>query len=106
MKIIILIVALTISLQVNAEPFTGSEIPIGVYLLTCDGNPRISVTFGNGVPSVWYSAKGAYAKEYLSIALAAKASSSKLFFYGRNDQATPYCVSAGNAREIYMIGMQ
>jgi hypothetical protein len=106
MKKLLLILALVISFQVHAAPFQGSEIPSGVYILPCDGNPRISVTFDNDVPSVWYSLKGLYAKEFLSVALAAKASKSKLYFYGSNDVSTPYCIAQGNARQIYMIGMQ
>ncbi len=109
-KIIVLLILISPLLTFAAVPFEGSAVPNSVYLLPCDGNPRIVIAFGSGTPNVWYPASistgGTFFKEFLSIALTAKASSSPLFFYGADNISTPYCIGAGNARQIYMIGVQ
>ncbi len=109
-KFIFLFMLLYPELIFAAVPFSGEAVPSDVFLLPCDGNPRLVIAFGNGTPNVWYPAStntgGIFFKEFLSIALTAKASSSPLFFYGADDISTPYCLAVGNARKIHMIGVR
>jgi len=107
MKKLLIAVALLMPVLAQAD-FSESATPTGVYLLPCDSNPRIVVTFQSPTASIWYPANGTFAKEFLAISLAAKASSSPLYFYGSGDanNLTPYCIGVGQARQVIVVGAE
>ncbi len=106
MKSIITTLLLTLAINANAAPFSGSKIPSGVYMIACDGSPRITITFDDGTPGVWFPAKDELSDTFLSVALTAKTTNSEIFFMGVDDTSTPYCIGAGNARSVHIIAIQ
>lgn len=88
--------------------FEGSNVPISVKVLYCDNNSRIVVQFADASKNVWYPANaGDQSKAFLATALAAKASSQKLYYYGSGDPsaATTYCLNI-SARQVYLFGLE
>ncbi|SRR6266568_4858372 len=88
--------------------FEESIVPTSVKTLYCDSNPRILVQFADASKNVWYPANAAdQSKAFLATALAAKAGSQKLYFYGSGDAAalTTYCINV-SARQIKMFGLE
>jgi len=107
MKRVLFAFCLLLPLSVMAD-FQESAVPTAIYHMPCDGSPRLVIAFSSPTASIWYPANGQFAKEFLAIALAAKASSSPLFFYGNGsaNNLTPYCIGIGYARQVYMVGVQ
>jgi hypothetical protein len=88
--------------------FEESNVPIAVKTLYCDASPRILVQFADPSKNVWYPANAAdQSKAFLAIALAAKASGQKLYYYGTGDPTvlTSYCVGV-SARRVDMFGLE
>ncbi len=106
MKSIVFISMILVSTLSRAAPFEEVTVPTAIYHLTCDASPRIVVQFSGGIESIWFPANGAFSKEFLSTALAAKTSNSAMYYYGADNVTTPYCISRGIAREVYLFGIQ
>lgn len=106
MKKIIALFSIFLTTTVSAGVFQETNVPTGVFHLSCDGSPRIVVTFAGGVNSIWYPANGTFSQEFLSVALAAKTSSSGMYYYGGDDTTSSYCVHPGNnSRQVSLFGL-
>lgn len=86
--------------------FESRQVPVSIYHLACDGNPRIVVSFGDGVPNIWYPAQATYADRFYTAAITAQTTGKKLYYYGDDATVTPYCVAQGRARAVSLFGVE
>lgn len=106
-KVTAFLIMLFISPISNAA-FEGSDVPISIKALYCDSNPRIVVQFADASKNVWFPANsGDSSKTFLSLALTAKASSLRLYYYGVGNATdlTTYCVNV-SARQVTFFGIE
>lgn len=87
--------------------FEGAGVPTSVKVLYCDYNPRIVVQFADATQNVWFPANsGDQSKEFLSVAMAAKAAGQNFYYYGQGTPTlTTYCISV-SARQVLIFGLQ
>ena len=93
---------------VSHAAFEGADVPTSVKALYCDNFPRILVQFEDASKNIWYPASdGDKSKAFLALAIAAKTSSSKLYYFGSGNAGdlTMYCVNI-SARPVLFFGIQ